>query len=91
LWLGHWIFWGAGDWLLRPLEGLWAPLLRAGRIEPEFGAPYAWGLAGALGGLVWGLERVLAVSGKSSIRYALLGVCALALFVLALNALLFTA
>ncbi len=90
LWLGHWIFWGAGDWLLRPLEGVWSPLLRALKLNPDFGAPYAWGLAGAVGGLIWGLERLLAVSGKTQARYALLGVCGLSLFILLLNALLFT-
>ncbi len=89
LWLGHWIFWGAGDWLLRPLEGVWSPILRALKLNPDFGAPYAWGLAGALCGLIWGLERLLAVSGKTQARYALLGMCGLALFILALNALLF--
>ena len=90
LWLAHWIFWGAGDWLLRPLRGVWAPLLRGLHIDPDLGAPYAWGLAGALCGAVWGLERLLAVSGKSQARYGLLGACGLALFVLLLNALLFT-
>jgi serine/threonine protein kinase len=73
LWLMHWVFWGAGDWLLRPLETAWGPFVRALSIEAKSAAPWAWSLAGAVGGALWGAERLLAVSNRATARYTLLG------------------
>ncbi|HEX8464794.1 MAG TPA: serine/threonine-protein kinase, partial [Abditibacterium sp.] len=79
----HWTLWSLGDWLLYPVAqelpgqlGRWA----------KSSAPASWGLAGAVGGLVWGLGRALTATGRVAARYFFVVFVALAFLTLLMNA-----
>jgi len=61
----HWTLWSVGDWLLNPL---------AMRMPGEFGtlvrehAPIMWAIIGAIGGLLWGISKVISATGRGSGR-----------------------
>ncbi len=59
----HFALWGLGDWML------W-PLARMQNVFPIESAPVAWAIAGALGGLVWGVARAGMAVGYYWSRYA---------------------
>jgi serine/threonine protein kinase len=90
LWAAHWVLWGAGDWLLRPLGPLWEPVARSLSLEPSQAAPIAWLLLGAAGGALWGAERVLAATGRVWSRYGIGALASALAFIALINAMLFT-
>jgi hypothetical protein len=79
----HWTLWSLGDWLLFPIARQLPGEM--GRLATQH-APVSWALAGALGGLVWGIGRALAATGRGSARYFFVVFMALAFLVLLLNA-----
>ncbi|PQV63450.1 Serine/threonine protein kinase [Abditibacterium utsteinense] len=79
----HYSLWSLGDWFLFPIAhelpgelGKWAAQV----------APVTWGLAGAIGGLVWGIGRALSATGRAGARYFFVVFVALAFLSLLLNA-----
>ncbi len=83
----HYSLWSLGDWLLYPLTG---HLPRAVERVAQQTAPIAWGVAGAVGGLVWGIGRALSATGRVGARYFFVVFAALAFLFLLLNATLST-
>ncbi len=61
----HWTLWSVGDWLLNPI---------ALAFPGEFGtlvqthAPIMWAIIGAIGGLLWGISKVISATGRGSGR-----------------------
>ena len=61
----HWTLWSLGDWLFYPLALL---------LPGQFGkttldnAPVMWGIVGAVGGLIWGVSKVLSATGRANGR-----------------------
>ena len=90
LWLGHWLLWGSGDWLLRPLNGLWIPLARALHMDIENIAPFAWATSGGIFGALWGIGRVMTILNRPWARYAVLTIYGLIFLILLVAAMLFT-
>ncbi len=90
LWLGHWLLWGSGDWLLRPLNGLWIPLSRVLHTDIETLAPFAWATSGGVFGALWGTGRVLTILNRPWARYAVLTIYGLIFLILLVAAMLFT-
>jgi hypothetical protein len=84
----HWTLWSLGDWLLFPVARELPGLL--GRLAIEY-APFAWGLAGAIMGLIWGIGRVLTATGRGAGRYFFVIFLAIAFLVLLLKSTLATA
>ena len=79
----HWTLWSLGDWLLFPFArmlpgqlGVWA----------QNHAPIVWAGAGAFGGLMWGLTRLLSATGRGSGRTVFAVFLASAFLILLLNA-----
>jgi hypothetical protein len=79
----HWTLWSLGDWLLYPVALQLPGAL--GKLAQQ-AAPVSWGLAGLVGGLVWGIGRVLAATGRGAGRYFFLVFLAIAFLTLLLNA-----
>ncbi|MBW3638047.1 MAG: protein kinase, partial [Armatimonadetes bacterium] len=79
----HWTLWSMGDWLLFPIARQLPGEL--GRLATQH-APVTWAVTGAVGGLVWGIGRALAATGRGSARYFFLVFVALAFLFLLLNA-----
>ena len=90
LWLGHWLVWGSGDWLLRPLNGIWVPLARALHVKVDNFAPLAWALSGGVCGGLWGIGRVLTILNRPWARYAVLALYGVFFLILLVAAMLFT-
>ncbi len=61
----HWTLWSLGDWFFYPLARL---------LPGQFGklaldnAPVMWGIVGAVGGLLWGVSKVLSATGRANGR-----------------------
>jgi hypothetical protein len=81
----HWTFWSLGDWLLYPVAKMIPGPL--GEFARQY-APVTWTMAGAIGGLVWGIGRILTATGRPSGRYFVLIAAAVAFLALMLNAML---
>ena len=61
----HWTLWSLGDWLFYPLARLLSG--GAGQIVLD-NAPVMWGIVGAVGGLLWGISKVLSATGRANGR-----------------------
>jgi len=61
----HWTLWSLGDWLIYPLARLLPG--GVGRIVLD-NAPVMWGIVGAIGGLLWGISKVLSATGRANGR-----------------------
>jgi serine/threonine protein kinase len=86
LWIGHWAFWGFGDWLLRPLSIPPGGLSRWLGMDASNNAPVVWALAGGVAGLVAGVARVLRIRGHEWARYGAWLVYALLFLMVFINA-----
>ena len=61
----HWTLWSLGDWLFYPLARLLPG--GVGKIVLD-NAPVMWGILGAVGGLLWGISKVLSATGRANGR-----------------------
>ena len=79
----HWTLWSLGDWLLYPFTshfgGRFGMLARQNPL-------IMWAVAGACGGLVWGISKVIGATGRGAGRTIFIVVMAIVFFLLLLNA-----
>lgn len=61
----HWTLWSLGDWLFFPLARQLPGGL--GKLTLD-NAPVMWGIVGAVGGLMWGISKVLSATGRANGR-----------------------
>ena len=61
----HWTLWSLGDWLFYPLARQLPGVL--GKVTLD-NAPVMWGILGAVGGLLWGISKVLSATGRANGR-----------------------
>jgi serine/threonine protein kinase len=79
--IGHYMLWWFGDWLLWPLNN-WL------QISPN--PLWSWGGAGAFAGAMVGVMRLLHLRGQYWARYAMWGIFSLLFLFLLLSAMLFS-
>ena len=61
----HWTLWSLGDWLIFPLARLLPGTMRPIALD---NAPVMWSIVGAIGGLLWGISKVLSATGRANGR-----------------------
>ena len=61
----HWTLWSLGDWLFYPLARVLPG--SAGKLALD-NAPVMWSIVGAIGGLLWGISKVLSATGRANGR-----------------------
>ena len=61
----HWTLWSLGDWLFYPLARVLPG--GAGKLALD-NAPVMWSIVGAIGGLLWGVSKVLSAMGRANGR-----------------------
>jgi len=83
----HYTLWNGGDWLLCPIAQHIPEELFHGVQDL---APFTWALAGGVGGLAWGVGRLMTAAGRSWGRYFAIVFAAAAFLMLLLNATMFT-
>ena len=61
----HWTLWSLGDWLFRPLVRLLPSAVQPLALA---NAPVMWAIVGSVGGLLWGISKVLSATGRANGR-----------------------